>query len=67
MQELDADPIQTLLVGDTSVDVETANALGVCCALVPRGYEDRERLASHGCVVRENLRALADYVEAYRV
>jgi len=38
------DPLETVLIGDSSHDAEVADALGVSCILVARGFESRSRL-----------------------
>lgn len=43
LKELDATPEETVLLGDSSHDLETAEALGVT-VFVTRGYEDAKKL-----------------------
>ena len=43
MLQLGARPEETVLIGDSSHDVETAVALGIECLLVARGFEHRDR------------------------
>ena len=42
-------PEPMLLVGDTDHDLQTAEALGVDCVLIPCGHQSRETLAGLGC------------------
>ena len=48
MERLGAAPEQTLYVGDTEVDIETARAAGVDCATVAWGFRDRSDLEASG-------------------
>lgn len=48
MRDLGCRKEETILIGDSSHDVETAAALGIECLLVARGYEHREKLERHG-------------------
>ena len=57
MKKWGANPIETVLIGDSTHDFETAQALGVECILVSRGLEHREKLERHG------VRVLADFSE----
>lgn len=43
-KELELDPQDVLVIGDTIYDAEVAHALGTDCALLPRGHQDEERL-----------------------
>src|SRR5690606_27256500 len=52
LERLDAEPGQTLLIGDTVHDFEVAAALGMDCILVSHGHHSRDRLlAVHHDVV----------------
>ena len=53
----------TVLIGDSSQDVETAEALDVECLLVSRGFEDRERLLRHGRAVFADFSGVLDYLK----
>jgi len=44
MEELQSQPDETVFVGDSTVDVETAVAAGVTCIAVSWGYHSMERL-----------------------
>ena len=48
MRLLDAEPEETLYVGDSEVDYETARAAHIPCALVTWGFRDREQLQALG-------------------
>jgi phosphoglycolate phosphatase len=56
-------PDQMLLVGDTDHDLEAAEALGVKCVLIARGYQDRARLDGLGVPVLDTLRDLPEWLE----
>ncbi len=47
LRELQAEPDQVILFGDSTHDFETAQALGIECVLFTRGYEHRSRLTRH--------------------
>lgn len=48
MEELNVTPQETLYVGDTSVDLETAKNAGVSCISVLYGFRRKEELLPHG-------------------
>jgi len=48
MERLGARPEQTLYVGDTEVDLETARRAGVDCAAVTWGFRDPDQLIAAG-------------------
>lgn len=48
-------PRDTVFIGDTLHDLETANALGVDCILVTFGHQGREITESSGTVTVDNL------------
>ncbi|MBQ8525619.1 MAG: HAD family hydrolase [Clostridia bacterium] len=48
MESIGADRANTLYVGDSDVDVETAKNAGVDCAAVTWGFRSREFLIEHG-------------------
>ena len=53
MEELDAQPDETLMVGDTEYDLEMASNAGVASLAVSTGVHERERLLRHdpvGCI-----------------
>jgi phosphoglycolate phosphatase len=51
MAELGHKPGETLLIGDTEHDLETARAMGADCVLLAGGHQSRERLERAGAVV----------------
>ena len=48
MRALGSKKEETLYVGDSEVDIQTANNAGVPCLCVTWGFRDREFLQSHG-------------------
>jgi len=44
MQQLNVDPNTTIMVGDTTHDLEVATGLGIECILVSTGHQSEERL-----------------------
>ena len=57
-------PEEILLVGDSTHDLEVAEALGLECALIPRGYESRSRLDRHARPLWQSLAELGDVLRA---
>lgn len=51
MAELGHQRGETLLIGDTQHDLETARAIGADCVLLAGGHQNRERLEKAGAVV----------------
>lgn len=49
MKELSSDKENTLYIGDSNVDVETAHNAGLKCIGVTWGFRDREELIAHHC------------------
>jgi len=49
------DPKDTVFIGDTLHDLETANALGVDCILVTYGHQGREITENSGAVTADSL------------
>ncbi len=62
MDELDIDPAQVLLIGDTTHDYDVAQAMGVECCLMVSGHHARGKLESCGVPVYERLITLADRI-----
>lgn len=58
--DIDYDPDDIVLVGDTTHDAEVADACGIHCLLVEGGHQSRERLESTGVPVYSSLSALVD-------
>lgn len=50
MAETGAEPNETVLIGDTTFDMETAYNAGVCALGVSWGYHEREELLASGAV-----------------
>jgi phosphoglycolate phosphatase len=56
---MDARPEETLFVGDMPIDLQTARAVGMPCALIPTGSSRREELeASHPDFFVDSLASL---------
>ena len=62
VQSLGVAPEKILMVGDTLHDKETADAMGVDCALVACGYNSKQRLLSVGVPVFDNHEQLRDFL-----
>jgi phosphoglycolate phosphatase len=58
MAELGYGKGETLLIGDTAHDLETARAIGADCVLVAGGHQSRGRLAATGAPVVDSMRDL---------
>ncbi|MBN2503295.1 MAG: HAD family hydrolase [Anaerolineales bacterium] len=56
--ELDLDPADILLVGDTLHDHEMAIELGIDCVLLPSGHQSRTRLQTSGATLLASLSEL---------
>lgn len=57
--DVDIDPREILMIGDTDHDAEVARALGIECALVPSGHQTEARLRALGVPVAATLADLA--------
>lgn len=57
MKKWGVNPAETVLIGDSTHDFETAQALEIDCVLVSRGFEHRDKLTRHG------VRVLDDFSE----
>ena len=55
-------PRDTLFIGDTLHDLETANALGVDCVLVTYGHQGKEITENSGTVTVDNLNDVLDII-----
>lgn len=62
IQALGISPNDILMVGDTLHDKETADAMGVDCALVACGYNSKERLLLAEVPVFDNHEQLCDFL-----
>ncbi len=47
-----------LLIGDTTHDFEVAGELGIDCALISHGHQDKERLQKHGVPLFDSFNEL---------
>ena len=59
MAELGHKKGETLMVGDTEHDLETASAIGADCALIANGHQNRAKLEKTGAVVLAGVNELA--------
>ncbi len=55
-------PGEVLMVGDTTHDFKTAQAMGVSCALLCGGHHSRRRLESTGAAVFSDIGELWDFL-----
>lgn len=55
IKELNIDPGQILLIGDTLHDFEVADAVGIDCTLLTNGHQPRRRLQSCGAILFDSL------------
>jgi len=61
MKQLNIDPDTTIMVGDTTHDLEVAAGLGIGCILVSGGHQSEERLISATSKVISKLGDITDY------
>ncbi|MEM7391982.1 MAG: HAD family hydrolase [Verrucomicrobiota bacterium] len=59
MKEVQAEPHECLLIGDTAHDHEVATAIGADCLLIPSGNHSKERLEECGGRVVDHVNLLA--------
>ncbi|MDF7826349.1 HAD family hydrolase [Pontiellaceae bacterium B12227] len=64
IQRLETDPAEVLFIGDTLHDYEVAEAMGVNCALVACGHNNRPRLESTGVPVFDTLGEVRAFILA---
>jgi phosphoglycolate phosphatase len=62
IDQLDWDPAEIVLIGDTLHDFEVAEAMGTDCILLAHGHHTPERLAATGKPVAHSLRQLVAWV-----
>ena len=55
-------PRDTVFIGDTLHDLETANALGVDCILVTFGHQGKEIVENSGTITADNLNDVLDII-----
>lgn len=56
-------PEQTLYVGDSIVDIETAKRGKVRCISVAYGYDDKQELIQHNDIVLDSVQQLSQYID----
>ena len=54
---------RVLMLGDTTHDFETAEALGADCVLYAGGHQSRAKLERCGCPVIDNICEIVDYLK----
>ena len=62
IQDLDWDPEEIVLVGDTVHDYEVAQAIGTNCILMAHGHHNFQRLKKTGASVAHSLQALVPLI-----
>ncbi|MBP3375760.1 MAG: HAD family hydrolase [Clostridia bacterium] len=53
---------RVIMIGDTTHDFETAEALGADCVLYAGGHQCREKLEKCGCPVINNIEEIINYL-----
>ena len=53
---------RVIMIGDTTHDFETAEALGADCVLYAGGHQCREKLEKCGCPVIDNIEEIINYL-----
>jgi phosphoglycolate phosphatase len=51
LEKMNAEPVTSVMVGDSDVDIEAAHSAGVMCVAVPYGFRPRESLLKADCLV----------------
>ncbi len=64
--ENNINPADTVFIGDTLHDLETANALGVDCILVTFGHQGKKIIESSGTVTANSLNEVLDIIRDER-
>lgn len=65
LTELGADPSRAVYVGDSEVDLATAQNAGLPCIAVSWGFRSREFLQAHGAsLIADNTQALYEMLQA---
>ena len=54
---------RVLMIGDTTHDFETAEALGADCLLYSGGHQSREKLERCGCPIVDSIKEIIDYLK----
>lgn len=60
-EKFDYNPIEILVIGDTTYDFEVAKTFGFHCALVSKGHQSHERLKQSGALVFNSLSEVLSY------
>jgi len=63
MQQLNINPVTTIMVGDTTHDLEVATGLGIECILVSTGHQSEDRLMDVTSNVISKLGDITEYLE----
>jgi len=63
IDELNLNPKEVLLIGDTLHDVEVANEIGTECILIAKGHATYDRLLSSGKEVFHNLLEFKEWIK----
>jgi len=63
IDELNLNPKEVLLIGDTLHDVEVANEIGTECILIAQGHATYDRLLSSGKEVFHNLLEFKEWIK----
>ena len=64
VQQLDWDPGEIVLIGDTVHDYEVAQAIGTDCILMTHGHHSFERLSETKAQVVHSLQELVPLIQA---
>lgn len=56
---------KALFVGDTTHDLEVANAIGADCVFLADGHQSREILAPHGCPILSSPLEIIDIIKKH--
>lgn len=68
MEEMGASPRDSIYIGDSEVDIETAKNVGIPCVSVLWGFRDREFLENKGgTVFVENVKELTEKLLAFKL
>ena len=62
IEQLDCQPNQVLLVGDTTHDYEVAQSIGADCVLLTCGHQSREKLLTCQAPILDNLTQIPDII-----
>lgn len=62
LKKMNAEPVKTVLVGDTLHDSDVAEEAGCLCVLISRGHNSKQRLEKSGRIVLDSLSEFAELV-----